>query len=168
VLDDWVRPGIAADSTVSDIQDSYRRVYGSDLDWDQSTLRAFKASAALASDTNNQAYLCLLQTTYPDIPEGAITREQAYDVAAASLGVETPMGTQRFCFIGDDPNPVWKFTVTRGDENWSVEVDCATQEIKTMRLLGQPAPQMVDEHGAVESVRRSGRTLVDDSPPAVG
>lgn len=132
VLDAVVRPGLSSASTVSDIMDSYNRVFGSELTWNQHTLRAFQEAAMHATDTSSRAYLCLAQTSYPDIPTDAISKDRAHTLAVASVGFDAKLANSQILLIGDNPNPVWKVLVVQDASQWYVEIDCITGEIKTI------------------------------------
>ena len=84
--------------------------------------------------TNERSYLCLMQTAYPDVPDNAISIEEAYAIAAADLGV-TSYRVFNHPLIATDTNPVWKLRFYKGDETYSFEIDCITGEIRTKRLL---------------------------------
>lgn len=169
VLGDVMRSGLNMNSTVSDVYDSYWRVFGSDFTWGQGTLRSFQIDAMKATDTDSMAYLCFARTSYPDIPEAAISQEQAYSIAADYLGVDQNLGRSQLFLIGDDPNPVWKLYIAQDDNYWSVEVDCITGEIKTMRqLLDNTYRRWWMRLVLWETVNEVEEIWVDNSPPAVG
>lgn len=134
VLSDTKRPGLEKTSTVDDVLSTYCNVFGSEHNWDQSILRAFKESAMKTTDTNSRAYLCLMKTHYPDIPVNAINKEQAHILAAKYVGFETHANGHVF-LIDDKPHPVYKVMVVQNGVSWSVEIDCVTGEIKSSRLL---------------------------------
>lgn len=164
VLGDVVMAGIHANSTVNDIRASYRRAFGSDFEWSQSTLRAFREAVLKATDTGNRAYLCLARTTYPDIPQGAISKEQAHSIAALHVGFDAQSSTSHIFLIGDAPNPVWKVTIVQDPVQWFVEIDCMTGQIKATQLrdtLNQGWWKRMSPCAVTEDVDR---TWVDDAP----
>lgn len=133
VIGDVFRPGLTEQATITDIHFLYERIYGAEYTWSHEILQSFGEDAANASDTNHKVTLCFQRTTYPDIPEGAITREAAHALAESRFGAdENIMGIQAF-LIGDSPNPVWKVRVANDSGIWLVEIDCMTGEIKTAR-----------------------------------
>lgn len=134
ILGEWVRPGLSADSTPGDVEDAYRSVFGTSILWDQPIRQSFLATVKQLTPSNNKAYLCLIRTEYPDVPENALSMEEAYAVAAADLGV-TQYRVLPVPLITTDTNPVWKLRMSSGDQNYSFEIDCITGEIRTKRLL---------------------------------
>lgn len=132
ILGQFVRPGLSADSNANDVYHAYGRLH--DTWWGQPVYQQFLDTIKLMQPTNECAYLCLMQTEYPDIPEDAITIEAAYAIAAADLGVSDYLVLQS-PLIATDTNPVWKFRISCGDEDYSFEIDCITGEIRTKRLL---------------------------------
>jgi hypothetical protein len=132
ILGQSVRPGLSADSNANDVYHAYGRLH--DTWWGQPVYQQFLDTIKLMQPTNERAYLCLMQTEYPDIPEDAITIEAAYAIAAADLGVSDYLVLQS-PLIATDTNPVWKFRISCGDEDYSFEIDCITGEIRTKRLL---------------------------------
>ena len=139
ILGEAVRPGLSEDSSASDVYDAfcnyYRKDYTSHVYWEQHVYQEFLAAARLVKPSNHQSYLCFIQTEYPDIPANAITIEEAFAIAAADLGV-TDYRIFSYVLIGTETNPVWKFSLSRGDDRYSFELDCITGEIRTKRLLG--------------------------------
>lgn len=138
ILGQSVRPGLSADSSVGDVRDAYGRYYAKDypahVEWDQHVYQEFLATAKLVKPSNDRAYLCIMQTEYPDIPDDAISFDDAYAIAATDLGI-TDYRVFKKVLIATDTNPVWKFTMSRGEDDYSFEIDCITGEIRTKRLL---------------------------------
>ena len=138
ILGEAVRPGLSADSSVSDVYDAFGKLYHEQYParvmWDQFVYQEFLATAKLVQPSDDRAYLCLMRTEYPDIPENAISCDEAYAIAAADLGL-TEYRVFKHVLIATDTNPVWKFTMQRGDDSYSFEIDCMTGEIRTKRLL---------------------------------
>ncbi|MBR4067551.1 MAG: hypothetical protein IKK08_02850 [Clostridia bacterium] len=138
ILGQSVRLGLSADSSVGDVRDAYVRYYKKDypahVEWDQHVYQEFLATAKLVKPSNGRAYLCIIQTEYPDIPDDAISFDDAYAIAAADLGI-TDYRVFKKVLIATDTNPVWKFTMSRGEDDYSFEIDCITGEIRTKRLL---------------------------------
>ena len=138
ILGQSVRLGLSADSSVGDVRDAYGRYYEKDypahVEWDQHVYQEFLATAKLVKPSNGRAYLCIMQTEYPDIPDDAISFDDAYAIAAADLGI-TDYRVFKKVLIATDTNPVWKFTMSRGEDDYSFEIDCITGEIRTKRLL---------------------------------
>lgn len=138
ILGQSVRPGLSADSSVGDVRDAYGRYYEKDypahVEWDQHVYQEFLATAKLVEPSNDRAYLCIMQTEYPDIPDDAISFDDAYAIAATDLGI-TDYRVFKKVLIATDTNPVWKFTMSRGEDDYSFEIDCITGEIRTKRLL---------------------------------
>lgn len=135
LLGDAVFSGLNNASTVFDILDAYTRIFSMADTWSQSTLRSFRDAAIQSADTNSRAYLCLAQTKYPDIPENAISREQAHSIAAKYVGYDEQLSRSQMFFIGDKPNPVWKVRIILDADQWSLEIDCITGEVKSALLL---------------------------------
>ena len=130
------RPGLSADSSVNDIYHAYETIYGDSIYWGQSVLIAFREAVLKSPDTNHQAYLCMMNTSYPDaLPEYAIDKDAAVDIATQFLDVETYIVTSVY-LIDTDKNPVWKLRVNTGKEQWSLEIDCFSGEICTVRQIG--------------------------------
>mgnify|MGYP003293207752 CR=1 FL=1 len=130
------RPGLSADSSVNDIYHTYEAIYGDSIYWGQSVLIAFREAVLKSPDTNHQAYLCMMNTSYPNaLPEGAIERNTAIDIAIEYLDAETYIVTSVY-LIDTDKNPVWKLRVNTGKEQWSLEIDCFSGELCTVRQIG--------------------------------
>jgi len=132
ILGQAVRPGLSADSNANDIYHAYGKLYSSW--WEQSVYQSFIATIRQMKPTNERSYLCLMQTAYPDVPDDAISIDEAYAIAAADLGV-TSYRVFNHPLIATDTNPVWKLRFYKGDETYSFEIDCITGEIRTKRLL---------------------------------
>ncbi|MDD3882611.1 MAG: PepSY domain-containing protein [Eubacteriales bacterium] len=135
VLGDVVRPGLQSNSTVVNIRTAYNRMFGSQETWNQTTLQSFRQAVMNASDTTSKPYLCLARTTYPNIPDNAVSQEKARALAAESVGLDTAAVQGHIFLIGSQPNPVWKVRLVQGSTQWSVELDCITGEIRSTRLL---------------------------------
>lgn len=138
ILGQAIRPGLSADSSVGDVRDAFANYYSKDYPahvlWDQHVYQEFLAAAKMVKPSNDRAYLCLIQTEYPDIPTEAISFDEACAIAASDLGL-TEYRVIKKVLIATDTNPVWKFTMSRGEEDYSFEIDCITGEIRTKRLL---------------------------------
>lgn len=93
------------------------------------------ASCRYAGQDRVCSFRVLTAVEHPDIPENAIPLEEAYAIAAKRLGKESYRVFPE-PLIGTDTNPVWKISMSTGENNYSFEIDCITGEIRTQRLLG--------------------------------
>lgn len=133
VLGDWVHLGAVAGARVDEINDAFRRVYGSNHgDWSQSVLRAYR-DAVLAGERLGFGYAQRLMelTAYPDIAPEAISRERAHELACEALG-QSEASAWSATYIGDEPNPVWKVIIG----THSAEIDSVTGEVKSTHDFG--------------------------------
>jgi len=127
-------PGVNEDMEVLDIIRRYYHCFGFESEWDQETFRNMQAAIAHASDPYSAEYLCLMRTTYPDIPMEAMSEENAYQVAAEYLHIDASSARYGY-FVGATPNPVWKVFLFYGDNKWSVEVDAIDGHIREARQV---------------------------------
>lgn len=167
VFNEWVRKGLQGNETVLEIRDIYNRIYPSMHTWPEELLRSFRNAAMMASDTNSREYLCLTQTAYPDIPPNAISKEQAFELAAKYLLLKDYRKGHGY-FIGDQPNPIWKVSIFVDSESWGVEVDSITGEIKSERRLnGQYGKwwMMMVRWDVLDSVDKN---WTENIPPSIG
>lgn len=121
----------------------FKQLYGPNMGaWSQAQLRSFQEMAVLSGDYGyDLAVPCLRSTVYPDVPQDAISREQAALYAAQHLGfaaadgaVLTPWSLNGAVLIGTEDTPVWKVNLTAERKNgevdvWLVEVNCMTGRI---------------------------------------
>ncbi len=139
VFEAIMRPGVQPGVQVDWIQIGFKDYYGRDFaTWDQAVLQAFREAMALAGPPHTPDYLSIMETTYPDIAENAMTAEEAGKTAAkaAGMGEDTYQGA---VYIGDDPNPVWKVHLHDTTQNITryVEVDSVTGEVKSIFTCAQ-------------------------------
>lgn len=116
---------------ITAIFDRFRELYGPDpTDWSQAQLRSFKAAISESSSLYTELGVpCILSTEYPDIPDGAISRQIAATSGAAALGLADYV-VEGGVLLGGDPNPVWKMTYSVGGDYYAAEIDCRTGEVK--------------------------------------
>ena len=111
----------------------FRSLYGPDvLAWSQAQLQSFQRMASLSSSlAYDVGVACMQDTRYPQVPEGAISREEAAKAGAEALGLgeDTAVGA---VLIADAPNAVWKVCYRTSDGWRYAEVDCMTGEVKTV------------------------------------
>ncbi len=159
-----VRPGLSPESTAADIYHLYEEVYGSDREWTQGILISFRETLLQSSDQNHQAYLCMLQTGYPEVPPiGSISEDAAVALASNYLRADSYILGNAF-LIATDGNPVWKFWMNTGDEQWSFEIDCMTGEFITVRKLGRDDRKWWMDFILWEVVDKVQENWVDSSP----
>lgn len=110
-------------------------------DWPQYALRSFRDVVlnSMPTPDNMKTIICMRMTSYPDITEEAISREDAKLIAAGHLGVTVDACIDSV-YIGDAPNPVWKVSLGFSDAsgewvNYTVEVDSITSEVKVSQEL---------------------------------
>ena len=143
VLNAKETPGISLDVETSvdmradEILSVYESVYHGAHKWDQSILRAFREDVMRSTDTESRAYLCLAQTSYPDYPPNAISKQEARDLMITQLGFDPAQCNTHVFLIGDSPNPVLKVSLynTSDGRSWSCEIDSMTGEVKDIREL---------------------------------
>jgi len=146
LMDSQRRVGSTADvahGTVSGMRadhlyERFKALYGPDLaDWSQEQLRAFQQMLILSNDYDyDLAVPCLRNTIYPDLPQGALSREAASVKAAEALDMKPGWVLEGGVLIGTEGTPVWKLCYYLPDlagvdgfsGHWYVEVDCMTGE----------------------------------------
>lgn len=137
VLGIVVRPGLSPESTADDVYHLYQKVYGNKKAWSQDVLIAFREAILKTTDENHPAYQCMVRTTYPQfVPENAISKESATEIAVEYLHAETFIVTGA-CLIEADKNPVWKIRLTIDTEQWTFEIDCFSGDIISAYKLGK-------------------------------
>lgn len=101
--------GAGMGHTTTEILNGFERVYGSDIHaWTQEQMRAYQAALWLSDEESRSIGTeMILRSTYPDVPEEAISREEAIRLALASMGVEEE-NVMSVRYLGAAPNPVWK------------------------------------------------------------
>lgn len=126
-----VYEGIRRGMTLDDILRRFKDLYGCDpADWSQAQLRSFKTAISESWSLNTELSIpCILATEYPDVPYGAISKEDAAAKGAAALGLADYL-VEGGVLLGGDPNPVWKITYSVGTAYYAAEVDCRTGEVK--------------------------------------
>lgn len=121
---------------------AYRNAYGDRFEsWPQYALRSYREVLMNETPTpgNMKTIISMRMTSYPDVAEEAITRENAKRIAADHLGLFADSCLDSV-YIGDAPNPVWKIILGFTDEtgewvNYTVEVDSITGEVKRSQQL---------------------------------
>lgn len=120
--------GIVMGMWIKHIYERYQSLYGYNLyNWTPAQLRAFREDAVLSCDIDgDMGVMCLRSTYFPDVPEGAITREAAAKRAEEALGL-TGCVFEGAALIGSDGTPVWKVCLRRSDGRFTyAEVNCMT------------------------------------------
>ncbi|MBQ2952349.1 MAG: hypothetical protein IJE07_02195 [Clostridia bacterium] len=119
----------------------FRQIYGPDMGaWTQEQLRTFQQMVMLSSDYDYDLGVpCLRATIYPDIPDNAISREEAMRCAATAIGNGHAMEDWTLCgavLIGTAEDsaaggtPVWKVCMQQpGGDFWYAEVNCMTGKV---------------------------------------
>jgi hypothetical protein len=122
-------PGTVSGMYVRHVLSRCMQLFGSDMiTWTPAQLRAFRESAATSLDVGGDfGVYCLRRTWYPDVPVGAITREEAAVRAAAAIGAGD-YTLEGAALIGTDRTPVWKVRLRVGDQLVYVQVNCVTGE----------------------------------------
>ena len=116
------------------IYDHYNVEYGAPYGWDQQTFIAFRRDIEHAQAPENGRYLrALLMTDYIELPDGALTREQACEIALRESGVEEGYAICAV-LINAEPNPIWKVSVAEEEYGAAMsatmlEIDCMTGEV---------------------------------------
>ena len=116
------------------IYDHYNAEYGTPYGWDQRTFIALRKDIEHAQAPENGRYLrALLMTDYIEIPSGALTREQACEIALRESGID---GGYAICavLIDAEPHPIWKVSVAEEERGAAMhatmlEIDCMTGEV---------------------------------------
>ncbi|MGN0794505.1 MAG: hypothetical protein ACI4MG_08565 [Aristaeellaceae bacterium] len=123
VVDCDVQRGAGTGHTAQEIYAGYARIYGAERRmWTQSQLRTYTAMLGkAASGSLRWTDYLYLQNSYPDVAEGAMTKEallatmdpegiaKAYDLQqGVSWASVTQEGELRARYISAYPNPVWK------------------------------------------------------------
>ncbi len=116
------------------LNDAFCRMYGPNLlTWTQAQLRTYQQYAILASGADSDmGILCLRKTTYPEIPDNAISREKAADLARAALALPDAVMDGAVLIGTPSGDPVWKVGLrcANGDL-WFAEVDCLSGDVLT-------------------------------------
>ncbi len=114
-----------------EVQDAFQLAYGSMPSWMPETyvayIDALRRSDLTGSSSGTQAYL---NTRYILPPEGALTREQAIDIAVKLIGGEEIRVGAVICFA-EDERAIWKVCIASDSNRISdmVELDCMTGEV---------------------------------------
>ena len=113
-------------------------LYGPDpLRWSQAQLQSFQRVASESSSLSEDiGVACMQDTRYPDVPTGAISRDEAARAGAEALGLSDYEATGGV-LIADAPNPVWKVCYRTPDSWYNAEVDCMTGEVKETTERGE-------------------------------
>ncbi len=113
------------------LNDAFFLMYGPDmLQWSQEQLRTYQQYAILAEGmTGDMGIFCLRNTTYPDVPLTAISREEAGERAIKEVPGTEFAGAVLIGTPSDDP--VWKVGLRGADGAfWLAEVACFTGQVK--------------------------------------
>jgi len=146
VLETGAVPGLR----IGELYARCQEVYGPDmLAWSPAQLRAFQAMAVLACNSDADAGVrCLQETEYPDIPQGAISRDAAAQAAAARLAL-TDWTCAGAVLLGTENGPVWKVCLLAEDTWYYVQVDCMTGAAgavcERLPIPAQPCPDREDD-----------------------
>lgn len=144
----------------SHLYERFQKVYGPDMgQWTQVQLREFQQLLMVSSDYEEDlAVACVRRTVYPDVPDNALTREEAARMAAQGVGLKENWELAGCVLIGTESTPVWKVCLrVSGGENvafWFVEVNCITGEVVNLAVNGpHPAnPSATYDNGTPESL----------------
>lgn len=131
VLGDVRRPGAEPGVHTMWVTDAYRRCYGDREGWSQAVHRAYRAAMLQCIQTpeDKDTLLCLELSSYPDIAENALSREEASQRALSALGREGA-SVQAAYYLGASPNPIWRAVMHFPDgSRHAAEVDSVTGEI---------------------------------------
>ena len=136
ILNQGYMPGLeerlaAGEITPLEISDLFTMAYGSQPGWATEVYVAY-ADALHRADLKNatRATQAYLHANYILPPEGALTREQAIDVAVERIGGNEIRVGAVFCFEADG-RAMWKVCIASDSNRISdmVEIDCMTGEI---------------------------------------
>jgi len=138
----------------------FQKVYGPDMgQWTQEQLREFQQMLMVSSEYEDDlAVACIRRTVFPDVPDNALTREEAAQRAAQGVGMKDNWELAGCVLIGTQSTPVWKVCLrVAGGENvafWFVEVNCITGEVVNLAVNGpRPAnPSASYDDGTPESL----------------
>lgn len=146
-------PDVVSGMRADHIVQRYIDLYGMNiLSWSQAELRSFQQSMSLSdSVVDEMAVPCLQKTTYPDIPEEAISRSLAAFYAADALG-ESDWTLYGSILIGrEEGNPVWKLSLTLTDgRSVNAEVDCLTGEVVSLRERKSGISSLFPDYNALD------------------
>lgn len=111
-----------------EVQDVFTTVYGSVPDWSPEVFVAYADALRRAGSSNSYT-----DTNYILPPEGALTSEQAIEIAVQLIGGNEIRVGGAYCFEVDG-RAVWKVTIASDSNRISdmVEMDCMTGEILTV------------------------------------
>ncbi len=117
------------------IRDRFEGCYGPMDDWPQDVWVMFGQQMKGAADAEGTLWA---QVEYIPVPEGGLTREEAY--AAAMTALDGPADERRegsaVCMM-DEGQPIWKVQVWQGPIGARLmEIDCMTGEV--LRFCPQP------------------------------
>lgn len=152
--------GTVCGMRASHLHERFQKVYGPDMgQWTQEQLREFQQMLMVSSEYEDDlAVVCVRRTVYPDVPDNALTREEAAQKAAQGVGLKENWELAGCVLIGTDSTPVWKVCLrVTGGENvafWFVEVNCITGEVVNLAVNGsRPAnPSETYDNGTPESL----------------
>lgn len=144
----------------SHLYERFQKVYGPDVgQWTQSQLREFQQMLMVSGEYEDDlAVACIRKTVYPDVPDNALTREEAAQMAAQGVALKDNWELAGCVLIGTESTPVWKVCLrVTGGENvafWFVEVNCITGEVVNLAVNGsRPAnPSATYDDGTPESL----------------
>lgn len=114
------------------IYDRFRDLYGpTPLGWSQAQLQSFRQALVLSSSLGRDMGIsCMEDTSYPSVPETAITREEAALAGARAMSL-TDYEVEGAVLIADMPAAVWKVCYRTAEGYRYAEVDCLSGEVKT-------------------------------------
>lgn len=142
----------------------FKQVFGPDMArWTQEQLRTFQQMAVLSSDYDyDLGVICLRNTTYPDVPANAITREKAAECAVNAIGIGTEGWEMRGAvLIGTQDGslchgtPVWKVCLRApGGSFWYAEVNCITGKLYRLHqdAEGAGSPGASYDYGTLQNL----------------
>ncbi len=140
VADDGLTPGMRVDH----IYQRFQQLYGANpLSWSQAQLRAFQQAVSQSCDgATEMGVPCITRTSYPDLPEGGMTLEQAQERVRVFWKMQDPWRFEGGVLIGrEDDSCVWKLCysyVSANGENYTVrfvEVDAMTGAVEDSAYL---------------------------------
>ncbi len=138
VLDSIRRPGAESGVHTMWVKDAYDRCYGQDRSlWPQGAWRGYREAmlACIQTPEDKLEQLCLDMSSWPDLAENAIPREEAVRIALASA--EDGAEVRSSVYLGTGHAPVWQIGLRLADGTLHIIlVDSVTGGV----LSRQPCP----------------------------
>lgn len=148
------------------LYERFKQLYGPNMGlWTPEQLRSFQRMAILSSDYDyDLGVLCLRNTVYPDVPENALTPEEAMTHALLPIGLSEDPDDWTLCgavLIGtaEDSSahgtPVWKLCLReQGGSFWYAEVNCMTGKLYRLHqdAEGNASPGASYDYGTPQNL----------------